>query len=565
MMTSHSTVKAGLLMLILLLVRVDTVCGQSAEPSSNSTAHAFTFRDAGEAAGIFPHAAGIRGHAAAWGDVDGSGFPSLFIGVFHYSKSRTSLFLRNKQGQFQLGDQTAISLSSCASGAIFVDLTNSGHLDLYVSNNARETEGTKGAPSALFRGDGTGRFTDVSKNSGACPPGILGRTAAALDYDGDGLLDLIVCDFYYSPKSRKGLALFHNKGDYHFEEVAGAVGLPQGASIAGAAVADLNDDGWPDLVLVSADGNNRIFLNDSHGKFSKAADAQNVLAWKNLPSNDFPTGVCITDLNRDGLPDIVIGHHFKAPWQKPVSIRFYLNRGIKNGSPDFEDITQAAGITPLGMKAPHVEIQDFDNDGWPDIFASVVKFKDDKPYPLIYKNAGLQNGIPRFREDVWGVNDFPNYQDTHTGRGSDNFFRQMLASKKILYTAAAPSADYDRDGKLDIFMATWWVDSRPVLLHNDTPGGNWLEIQVQGSGKVNRMGIGSVINIYRPGKTGDKASLLGSREIAIGYGWCSGQEAVAHFGLGKEEQVDVEVILPHGRGKVLKQGAKAGQRLVITP
>ncbi len=58
---------------------------------------------------------------------------------------------------------------------------------------------------------------------------------------------------------------------------------------------------------------------------------------------------------------------------------------------------------------------------------------------------------------------------------------------------------------------------------------------------------------------------LGSREIGIGYGYCSGQEAVAHFGLGKLDAVDIDVILPHGKGKWVQKGVKANQRLTATP
>src|SRR5690348_2349750 len=92
---------------------------------------AFVFRDAGDEAGIFPHAAGIRAHAAAWGDVDGDGDPDLFIGAFHESGSRTSLLLRNEDGRFRLDGQEILRQSGCASGAVFADLTNSGSLDLY--------------------------------------------------------------------------------------------------------------------------------------------------------------------------------------------------------------------------------------------------------------------------------------------------------------------------------------------------------------------------------------------------------------------------------------------------
>ena len=129
--------------------------------------------------------------------------------------------------------------------------------------------------------------------------------------------------------------------------------------------------------------------------------------------------------------------------------------------------------------------------------------------------------------------------------------------------AAGPSCDYDRDGRLDLFLANWWIEARSLLLRNETPGGNWLDVRVEGKDGVNRMGIGAKVNIYPVGQVGKAPALLGSREISIGYGYCSGQEAVSHFGLGKVEGVDIEVILPHGRGAVVRKGVKANQRVTL--
>jgi hypothetical protein len=276
--------------------------------------------------------------------------------------------------------------------------------------------------------------------------------------------------------------------------------------------------------------------------------------------------VCIADVNRDGLADIVIGNHFKSPWTTPAPIRLYINRGVKAGVPKFEDITEAAGIKPLEMKAPHVEIQDFDNDGWPDIYVSIVKFKGDQPCPVIYKNLGTRDGQPRFREDAWGVNDFPTAEDQAIKR-SGPLFEKILREKKIIYMAPGPSADFDRDGALDLFLASWWIESPSLLLRNETPGGNWLQVCVEGSGSggVNRMGIGAKVTVYSAGNLGEASALLGCREISIGYGYCSGQEAVSHFGLGKQESVDVEVTFPHDKGKAVQKGVMANQRLTIKP
>jgi hypothetical protein len=289
-----------------------------------------------------------------------------------------------------------------------------------------------------------------------------------------------------------------------------------------------------------------------------------VFRWKNARPDDPPAGVCIADVNRDGLPDVVIGPHFKSPWLTPAPVRLYLNRGVKDGVPTFEDVTEAAGLKPLAMKAPHVEIQDFDNDGWPDIVVSIVKFQDGRPCPVIYKNLGVRDGIPRFCEDAWAVNDFPTAADRAIPRAGP-LFDKILREKKIIYMAAGPSGDYDRDGRLDLLLPNWWLEGRTLLLRNETPGGRWLDVRVVGPAGVNRMGLGARVNVYPAGKLGDAPALLGSREIGIGYGYCSGQEAVAHFGLGREETVDLEVLLPHGKGRVVQTGVAANQRVTVRP
>jgi hypothetical protein len=84
----------------------------------------------------------------------------------------------------------------------------------------------------------------------------------------------------------------------------------------------------------------------------------------------------------------------------------------------------------------------------------------------------------------------------------------MQKEHKIVYTAPGPSCDYNRDGKLDLFLANWWVDSRSLLLKNETQGGHWLDVSIEGPKGVNRQGIGAVVRIYPAGKLGDAKSLL---------------------------------------------------------
>lgn len=546
----------------------------STEEQSAAPAYPFVFRDVGDECGLFPHVGGIRGHGAAWGDVDGDGWIDLYVGTFHNDGSKSNRLFRNDHGKFRLDEQESLRISTRATGMVFADLDNDGDLELYVASMPADKDsrlaqrvGHPLAGCTLFRNDGGGTLTNTGKDNGACPPAFGGRGVTVLDYDGDGLLDLLVGEDPlpgYNGSSTKSTRVFRNKGNLQFEDVSRAVGLPEGIPGLGVTAADVNNDGWPDFFLASSGGGNVLFLNDGHGKFREMPGSRKLFAWPGSGGDNMICGVCIADINRDGLLDIVIGQHYQAPWHDPVPIRLYLNRGIKDGIPSFEDVTEQAGLKPLAMKAPHVEIQDFDNDGWPDIYTSIVKFKDGRPYPVIFKHLGIKDGLPRFREDAWAVNDFPTAEDRNTKR-SGVLFDKVIKEKKIIYMAPGPSGDFDNDGRLDLFLPNWWIESRSLLLRNETPGGNWLQVRVQGGNGVNRMGIGARVKLYPAGKLGAAAALLGCRDISTGYGYASGQPASAHFGLGQEKSVDVEVNLPHGKGTLTRKNVPVNQRLVVGP
>jgi hypothetical protein len=543
-----------------LIAGVAATAGGQESPAAPK--YPFVFKDVAEEAGLFPHLAGIRGHGAAWGDADGDGWIDLYVGTFHGGGSRANLFFRNEKGKFKLDDQKALTIPTRATGTVFADLDDDGDLDLYVASMPQPKNGLVGC--TLFRNDGGGRFTDVSKDNGACPPAFGGRGVAVLDFDGDGRLDLLVGEDPipgYNGSKTKSSRLFRNRGGLQFDDASRAAGLPEGVPGLGVAAADVNDDGWPDFFLASSAGN-VLFLNDGRGKFVEAPGSRQVFAWKGSGGDNMVCGVAFCDVNRDGRLDVVLGPHYQSQWVEPIPVRLYLNRGVKDRVPTFEDFTEKAGLTPLGMKAPHVEIQDLDNDGWPDVYASTVKFAGGKPYPIIFRHQGIKDGLPRFRDDAWAVNDFPTPEDRAIKR-SGTMFEKVLKEKKIIYMAPGPTGDFDNDGRLDLFLPNWWVESRSLLLRNETPGGNWLRVKVEGSGGVNRMGIGSKVRVYAAGKLGDASALLGCRDIATGYGYASGQPAYAHFGLGPAESVDVEVVLPHGKGSLTRKGVKANELITV--
>lgn len=513
-------------------------------------------------AGVLPGASGIRGHGAAWGDVDGDGWIDLYVGTFNEDGSKLSMFFRNTGSGFVLDKQRSLNISTRATGVIFADLDNDGDLDLYVGSMPQPKNKILG--NTLFRNEGKGIFTDISANNGACPPVFGGRSVTVLDYDGDGLLDILAGEDPipgYNGSQTKSSRLFRNKGNLQFDDVTGSAGIPAGVPGYGVAAADVNNDGWPDFFLASNNGGNKLFINNK-GKFSLFRSSEEIFKWEGSGGGDMVCGVSFGDVNRDGLLDIVLGPHFQRPWISPQSLRLFINRGSKNSEPVYEEVTAVCGLKPLPMKAPHVEIQDFDNDGWPDIYTSIVKFKTGKPYPSIAKNLGIINGIPMFKEEAMDINDFPTKEDTLL-RSSKLLFEKALKEKKIIYSAPGPTGDYDNDGRLDMFLPNWWPEALSMLLHNETNGGNWIQISVTGSNGVNLMGIGSRINIYRHGKLGEKIALLGCQDISVGYGYASGQAAMVHFGLGKEKAVDVEVILPHGKGKLVQKDVKANQRIIM--
>jgi hypothetical protein len=247
-------------------------------------------------------------------------------------------------------------------------------------------------------------------------------------------------------------------------------------------------------------------------------------------------------VNRDGLLDLVVGHHYGSAHSTPRSVRLYLNRSTV-GSAAFEDVTAQSGLDSIPVKAPHVEIQDMDNDGWPDIVVSVHAVQGGAFTPLVFHNRGSRN-VARFETPPFTV---PYDRDSNLG-----------------YWPAAPTVDVDRDGRLDLLGVEWYPSRDSLLYRNVSRAGNYLEVEVRPTENANAMGIGARVEIYEPGHLGDVRALKGRAEIATGYGYSSGQEAIAHFGLADRRQVDLRVVLPHGGPTIERADVAANQRLIIS-
>jgi hypothetical protein len=492
----------------------------------------------------------MMGHAAAFGDVDADGFPDLFFGTFTNRPpevygcpegARPDRLLRNAgDGTWVYAPEPAVEQHARSSGAVFADLDNDGALDLVVTRNprgrdSRYDDGRETRSNAVYRNDG-GRFVEVTEQSNLAVPGMKARNVIPLDYDGDGRLDLLIIDDLTGDIGSK---LFHNEGDFRFRDRTGESGLPTDLGGLGAAVGDVNNDGWPDIFVAHED---QLFVNDGSGRYEHAASLDAVFRWPGEKgSEDWRAGAAFGDVNRDGLLDLVVGHHYGSARKAPQSVRLYLNRST-GGSVAFEDVTPQAGLDPIPVKAPHVEIQDMDNDGWPDIVVSVHAVQEGIATPLVFRNKGGRE-VPSFETPPFSV----------LADGESN----------LGYWPAAPTVDFDRDGRLDVLGVEWFASRDSLLYRNVSRAGNYLQVAVRPAAGINAQGIGARVEIYEAGNLGDPGALVGRSEIATGYGYSSGQEAVTHFGLADRERVDLRIVLPHGGPAIERAGVAANQRLIL--
>ena len=462
------------------------------------------FSDQTEALGMVTPLIGMYGHAGVWGDFNGDERPDLFMGTF---ADRDTEIYQARGAAGPAPDQLLLSSDATftaddsfpemfarTSGGTSADLDGDGDLDLVVSRNWDDDQPS--APGTqVLRNDGG---TLVLAGSGL-PTQLGGRSVAALDYDLDGLLDLFLT------ADEGGSVLLRNEGDLTFTDVTAAAGLPQDIVGLGVAVGDVTGDRRQDIFVAGA---NQLFVAD--GETFRQVDST-VFAWPPIGEEDLVTGASIADVNRDGLLDIAVGHHFNSTVDDGalVPARLFLNRG----ETQFEEVTEAAGLVGLPTKGPHVELNDMDNDGWPDLV--VTASAADGTRPAVFRHTGLDGDIPTF--------------SAPEGLGSSQ------------YWVAGPTADIDRDGRLDVFLVEFDPSIPSLMLRNETASGHWLEVSV---GHEHGFGLGWRVEVYETGAAGEVSALLGAREITTTQGYSSGVAPVTHFGLGETERVDVRLVAP---------------------
>jgi hypothetical protein len=430
-------------------------------------------------------------------------------------------------------------------GAATGDYDNDGDVDLYVTNFGS---------NVLYRNNGDGSFTDVTREAG--PSAGLddprwSSSAAFVDYDRDGDLDLFVCNYidftvrgnkrcfaptgepdYCSPASYRPAPsrLFRNEGGGKFVDVTQTSGI--GAAFGpglGVTCADFNGDGLIDIYVANDGAANLFWINKGDGKFeesglmSGAAYGVDGVARAGM-------GVTAGDFDNDGDEDLLVTNLTRE------GSTLYRN----NGKGQFDDATIEFNMSQPSFLSTGFGVAwfDYDNDGWLDLFAAngavtLLPALRGQPYPFHQRNQLFHNeaGAATGRE-----------------RSSQRVFREVTNSvgpalQLSEVSRAAAFGDIDNDGDVDILVTNNNGPAR-LLLNQAAARSHWIQVKLIGA-KDNRDGAGAKVAVIRK----NAKTLWGLVHTDGSY--LAASDPRVHFGLGNEASVEaVGVIWPGGSREV---------------
>lgn len=394
-------------------------------------------------------------------DFDGDGDLDLIVSSWGAGDSLQ--FFRNVGGRF-VDDSKAANFDGLYGGLnlLQADYDNDGDVDLLVLRGAWLGQAGR-VPNSLLANDGTGRFTDVTFRVGLARPAHPTQTAAWLDFDNDGDLDLFVGN------ERAPCQLFENKDRERFEEIATGAGIAINAFVKGVTAGDYDNDGYPDIYVSVLEGRNRLLHNNGNGTFTDVAATLGV----NGPYASFPTW--FWDANQDGHLDLFVSSYsvtleglaerfFGQPAIGPYTL---LYEGDGNGG--FREVAAERNLTnrlpPMGAN-----FGDLNNDGYPEIYLGTGA----PDYAGLMPNVMLLNDRGQGFLDVTTAGGFGHLQKGH----------------------GISFADYDNDGDQDVFaeMGGAYPGDLAVncLFENPGFGNHWITLQLVGH-RSNRSAIGARI------------------------------------------------------------------------
>jgi hypothetical protein len=464
-------------------------------------------------------------------DADGDERPDLLLvnGTNWPGRPGRPTFSRlyRNQGDGTFRDVTrasGLAVELYGMGGAAADYDNDGDQDLFV---------TALGQSRLFRNEGRGLFTDVTRRAGLWGPNEFSSSAAWVDYDRDGDVDLVVGNYvrwtpqtdifctldgrtksYCTPESYTGepSRLWRNRGDGTFEDVSARAGIRDpGGKTLGVAVLDYDRDGWPDLLLANDTQPNKLYRNRRDGTFEERGVIAGV-AFSEEGVARAGMGVDAADYDRSGYPSVVIANFSNQ------MLALYHNEG--NGLFIDEAPRTALGRDSLLTLGFAAFFFDADLDGWLDIFVA---------------NGHIENEIERIQPRVKYAQPAHLFRNLGGRRFEDIARAAGLGTPRVARGAAY--ADIDDDGDLDLAITT--NGGPAVLLRNDGTANQALRVRLVGT-KSNRDGIGAVVHIAA-GR--DRQWQM----VRTGSSYLSQSELTLTFGLGAARRVDsLEVRWPSG-------------------
>jgi hypothetical protein len=517
--------------------------------ASGSATH---FEDVTRAAGIhFVHNSGAfgkkwlpetMGPGVAFLDYDNDGWQDiLFVNGTawpgHAGRHTTlALYHNNHDGTFtDVTQKAGLATEIYGMGVAIGDFDNDGYDDIFI---------TALGQSHLFHNNGDGTFTDVTKKAGLWGPNEFSTSAAWVDYDRDGHLDLVVANYvqwspendiycaldgktksYCTPEPYKGssIRLWHNRGDGTFEDATQKAGLydPTSKSL-GVAILDANQDGWPDILVSNDTQPNKLYINNGNGTFSEKG-VQAGIGYSEDGIARAGMGVDAGDYDRSGYPSVLITNFSN----QMLALYHNERNGLFVDDAPQSDVGHASLLT-LGFGCFFF---DYDLDGWLDIYIA---------------NGHIEDAIERVQPRVRYAE--PPHLFHNLGNGK---FKEVTASAGVSFAAprvarGAAYGDINNDGALDVLVAT--NGGPAALFRNAGTKNHSLRIKLTGT-KSNRDGIGAVVRVTAGNDT--QAQMLRS-----GSSYLSSSELIVTFGLASHTQADaVEIRWPSGQSDHLKNVA----------